>query len=331
MCKSIRSKGMLAKYEHRWRGPRRSLAAAAACLLGIAVAPSASASPLLLPHTVVGAITVTITSHPKAVTRARSASFGWITSGIVGETRCRIDAHPYTYCPGHPARYSGLADGHHTFTIRVRNGYKVTKTASFEWLIDTVAPTDPSVTGGSLLWRSPASATITAAGSSDALSGLAGYRWRSSTDGSGWGAISAGSAAAIKAQGETYVQFQSVDKAGNVSAWQPSANGPANLLRLDRTPPTAPTVVGGSALWQGVASETVTGSGSTDARSGVDHYEYRISIDNGATYGAAVSGASITLSVAGSYVVQFRAVDGVGLASAWAPATPGAANTACIT
>jgi hypothetical protein len=37
------------------------------------------------------------------------------------------------------------------------------------------------------------------------------------------------------------------------------------------------------------------------------------------------------MSVAGSYVVQFRAVDGVGLASAWAPATPGAANTACIT
>jgi len=285
----------------------------------------------MLSHTVLGAITVTITSHPKAVTRARSASFGWITSGIVGETRCRIDAHPYTYCPGHPARYSGLADGRHTFTIRVRNGYKVTKTASFAWLIDTVAPTDPNVVGGSLVWRSPASATVTAGGSSDALSGLAGYRWRSSTDGSGWGAISAGSTAAIKAQGETYVQFQSVDNAGNVSEWQPSANGPANLLRLDRTPPTAPTVVGGSALWQGVASETVTGSGSTDARSGVDHYEYRISTDDGATYGAAASGASIALSVAGSYLVQFRALDGVGLASAWAPATPGAANTACIT
>src|ERR1041385_7910327 len=68
MRKSIRSKGMLAKYEHRWRGRRRSLAAAAACLLGIAIAPSASAAPLMVPHTVLGPITVTITSPPKAVT-----------------------------------------------------------------------------------------------------------------------------------------------------------------------------------------------------------------------------------------------------------------------
>jgi hypothetical protein len=28
--------------------------------------------------------------------------------------------------------------------------------------------------------------------------------------------------------------------------------------------------------------------------------------------------------------VQFRAVDGVGLASAWAPSAPGAASSACI-
>jgi len=50
----------------------------------------------------------------------------------------------------------------------------------------------------------------------------------------------------------------------------------------------------------------------------------------GASYGAAVTAASIQFTATGSYVVQFRAVDGVGLASAWAPAGPGAANSTCI-
>jgi hypothetical protein len=77
-------------------------------------------------------------------------------------------------------------------------------------------------------------------------------------------------------------------------------------------------------------SETVTGSGATDVRSGVDHHEYRASTENGVSYGAAVTGASIQFTATGSYVVQFRAVDGVGLARARAPAAPGAANSACI-
>ena len=322
---------MLTKHEHGLLGYRRLLALAAACLVPLAPLASADASPLNLPHTAIGAITITITGHPHAVSDVRSATFGWSTTGIVGETRCKIDAHPYTYCPGHPARYSALGDGTHTFTIRVRNGYKVTQTASYSWLIDTAPPTDPVLSGGSLAWRTPVSASITAAGSTDGSSGLAGYQWRSSTDGATWSSASVGAVATIKAQGETYIQFRSIDRAGNTSAWLPSSNGTGNLLRLDRTPPTAATVVGGSSSWQGVASETVTGSGSTDARSGVDHYEYRISTDNGVSYGAPVTGASVALTVAGSYVVQFRAVDGVGLAGAWAPTTPVASNTACIT
>jgi len=70
---------------------------------------------------------------------------------------------------------------------------------------------------------------------------------------------------------------------------------------------------------------------STDTASGVNHYEYRVSTNGGTTWGATVSAGSVTLSAAGSYVVQFRAVDNVGLASAWAPTVNGAANSACLT
>jgi hypothetical protein len=321
---------MLAKIEYRWCALRRTLVAAAACTLALGSPTPALASPLSLPHTALGAITVTITAHPAAVTGLPGANFGWSTTGIVGETRCRIDLHAYTYCPGHPAGYRGLADGHHTFTIRIRNGYKVTATASFNWLVDTVAPSDPTVSGGSLAWRSAPAAAITAGGASDPLSGLAGYRWRSLTDGSGWSSASAGSVASVRAQGETYVQFQSVDKAGNASSWQPAANGAGNLVRLDHTPPTAAVVVGGSPIWQGVASETVTGSGATDVRSGVDHYEHRESTTAGSAWGPAQTDASDTVSAEGEVLVQFRAVDAAGNAGAWAPAAPGPENTVRI-
>ena len=39
----------------------------------------------------------------------------------------------------------------------------------------------------------------------------------------------------------------------------------------------------------------------------------------------------MTIRNAGTYIVQFRAVDRAGNASAWGPAAAGAANTACHT
>ena len=59
------------------------------------------------------------------------------------------------------------------------------------------------------------------------------------------------------------MRFHAVDNAGNTSGWI------GDLARIDRTPPTDPTVAGGSAVWQSVASVTVSASGSTDALSGL--------------------------------------------------------------
>src|SRR6187551_3178104 len=59
---------------------------------------------------------------PAAAGPVGALTFNWATVGILGETRCKIDSGPYTYCQGRPARYF-LPDGRHTFTVRVRNGY----------------------------------------------------------------------------------------------------------------------------------------------------------------------------------------------------------------
>jgi hypothetical protein len=134
----------------------------------------------------------------------------------------------------------------------------------------------------------------------------------------------------VAAEGQTLVQFRSVDALGNASGWSPASPGASNTVRIDRTAPGIPSVTGGSLAWQATASVTISASGSSDALAGVTGYQYRISADGGGSYGAPSAGASIQLAATGTYVVQFRALDAVGLASVWAPASPGAANTACI-
>jgi hypothetical protein len=202
-------------------------------------------------------------------------------------------------------------------------------------MLDQTAPTVPTVTGGAYKYQSLASVTISASGSTDTGgSGLAGYQYRTEFDTqapTGWSGVSAGSSVTISAEGLTIVEFRSVDNAGNVSAWAPNPAVPANIVELDRTAPSVPTVSGGSLSWQAVASVTVTASGSTDGTgvytAGVSGYQYRTSTDGGSTWSAATAGSSAAITAQGTTVVQFRAVDGAGNDSAWAPATPDATDT----
>jgi large repetitive protein len=196
--------------------------------------------------------------------------------------------------------------------------------------LDRSAPTAPVVAGGSLSWLSISSTVLTASGSIDSGgSGLARYEYRTAVNGSAWSTtVTTGATATITAEAATVVQFRAVDGAGNVSAWSPAANGAGNTVKLDRTAPTLPSVSGGTASC--LKKRTISASGSIDAVSGLLRYEYRVSSNNGTTWGATVSGSSVQLTITGRYLVQFRSVDNAGNLSAWAPGTAGSANTACI-
>ena len=200
--------------------------------------------------------------------------------------------------------------------------------------IDTVKPSAPAVSGGSLTWKNVAQIAISASGSTDQAggSGFAGYQYQLSTNGgSTWTAAVAGSSFTVVNEGQTLVQFRSVDSAGNVSAWTPSVNGATNTARIDRSAPSAPTVTGGGGATNCYRKKTVTASGSSDgAGSGLAHYQYPGVADNGVTWGGTTSASSVKLATRGVYLVQFQAVDNVGLLSAWAPAAPVMANTVCI-
>ena len=196
--------------------------------------------------------------------------------------------------------------------------------------LDRTLPTSPTVSGGSTSWSAAASRTIAAANATDALSGLARYEYRTSTNsGSTWGATTAGASAVITAEGTTIVQFRSVDNAGNVSSWLPATAGSSNTVKLDRTAPPADRHRWVAHLHEQPHHDP--GVGLTDTMSGFSTYQYRYSTTNGATWGSTVSGSSVQVRSTGTYIVQFRAVDRVGNTSAWNPLVAGAANTACHT
>src|SRR5262249_54984173 len=133
----------------------------------------------------------------------------------------------------------------------------------------------------------------------------------STNSGATWSAPTSGASLTISAEGETLVRFRSVDGAGNVSGWVGAT------VRIDRTPPSDPSVSGGSAAWQSVASVTISAAGSPDALSGVAGYEFETSTDAGATWSAPATGASLTISAEGETLVRFQAVDSAGNSSAW--------------
>ncbi len=202
--------------------------------------------------------------------------------------------------------------------------------------LDHTDPTVPTITGGSNSYRNTASTTLTADGATDTGgSGLEGYQYRSEFNLSNiWSSASDGSQVTISAEGLTIVQFRSVDNAGNMSDWEPFAAYPGNIVKLDRTPASVPTVAGGSLTWSAAPSVTVTASASSDGASafvsGFSAYQYRTSTNGGATWSATGSGSSVAVSAQGTTVVQFRSVDAAGNLSAWTPASPGATDTVML-
>ena len=96
----------------------------------------------------------TIDTHPSALSNSASANFsfsGTDTGGSgVGSFQCRRDSSnpaDWTAC-GSPQSYSSLADGAHKFEVRAVDnaGNADQSAASFEWTVDSAAPSSPQLT-----------------------------------------------------------------------------------------------------------------------------------------------------------------------------------------
>ena len=287
--------------------------AIAAAVCAVAAAPAAARPAMRFATTT---LAVKLTSHPAAFSHSPTASFAWGTTGT-GTVTCRLDAGPWAKC-SKKRSYPGLADGAHAFTVRIATR-RQSRSAVYHWTVDTLAPSDPIVAGGSSGWTN-AAVTITASGSTDA-NGVT-YQSRRSLNAGAWSSPVNGPSISITAAGTTWVQFRAVDRAGNATAWAPAGGTATATAMIDKTAPTVPLVAGGSAAWSDAQSVTITPSGSTDAGgSGLGAYEYRTSSDGGATWGAATAAASLPVSAEGQTQVEYRGTDLAGNVSAWsAPA-----------
>ncbi|HEY2788216.1 MAG TPA: hypothetical protein VGI72_02110 [Gaiellales bacterium] len=286
----------------------------AASVCALAAAPAAAY--VLHPAASV-AVTVKITSHPAAAIAGTTAKFAWKTTGTGVKTTCRLDSGAYASC-SRTHSYTNVKDGAHTFTVRAKSG-ATTRSATSKWRVDRLAPTAPTVGGGTGTWT-VAPVTLTAVGATDTGgSGIASYQHRSSANaGASWSAAAAGATANVTADGTTWVQFRALDKAGNASAWAPASADPAAEAMVDTLPPSLPVLTGGSGTWANVASVSVQPTGTpVDAGSGFAGYEYRTSTNGGSTWSGPTAGTAATISAEGATLVEFRSLDALGNASAW--------------
>jgi hypothetical protein len=172
------------------RPRRRRSVMLLALAMGLVAAAPAYAMPYV-PHVTRPAshatrkLTVKLVRKPAAYVNATRASFSWRHTGTVRSTTCKLDTRKATSCKRGRISYRKLAAGHHTFVLTVR-GASSRRTITRRWLIDLDAPLQPtSVLGGSTAW-STVPVTLTAAGGSDATSGLAGYQYQVSVNGGAW-------------------------------------------------------------------------------------------------------------------------------------------------
>ena len=82
----------------------------------------------------------TLVSHPRKLTRKRTATFGF-SSSLAGSTfQCHVDRNPFTACTT-PTTVRSLTHGTHTFYVRARKDGAVDATAAkWTWRVDLKPP-----------------------------------------------------------------------------------------------------------------------------------------------------------------------------------------------
>ncbi len=85
--------------------------------------------------------TVTITSGPTGLTNDSTPTFGFSTAGSPTVIECRFDTQAFVACTSSFTPASALADGMHTFEVRVRDGAGNQNAATRDFTVDASVPT----------------------------------------------------------------------------------------------------------------------------------------------------------------------------------------------
>jgi hypothetical protein len=86
--------------------------------------------------------TPSITAHPADPTNQTSAQFHYSAPSPGASFECQLDSGAFASCAAAGKSYTGpLAQGKHTFKVRIVSGGKAGSDASYSWTVDTTPPT----------------------------------------------------------------------------------------------------------------------------------------------------------------------------------------------
>ena len=182
--------------------------------------------------------TVAISSQPSSPTNVTSASFSF-SSEAGASFECKLDTGSYSSCAS-PQSYSGLADGSHSFEVRATDAAGNTGTAAtFNWTVDTIAPTTTITSGPSALTgQTSASFQFTANES--------GSSFECRLDGSGYGPCTSPADYSNLAEGGHTFSVRATDTAGNTGpaatfSWTIDTTSPILTITARPADPTNQT------------------------------------------------------------------------------------------
>jgi N-acetylneuraminic acid mutarotase len=169
--------------------------------------------------------------------------------------------------------------------------------------IDKAPPLAPSIAPKSTAWNQLDVTVTIAPGTDTGGSSLSRTEYKlSGAKTLNWTSYS--SSFVIGTDGQTTVEARTIDNAGNISTTN------TVIVMLDKTLPTAPTVIPDKAVWTNAASVKVAVTAGTDGGSGVSRTEY--SLSGATTLGWTTYSGQVMVSAEGQTTLSARTVDTAG-------------------
>ena len=233
-----------------------------------------------------------ITSGPLSLTKNASASFSF-TATVAGSTfQCSLNGAAFAACTS-PKKYTGLANGNHTFQVRAIDSAKnIDPTpASLNWAVDRAVPTT-SITA------SPPTVTNVTSASFTFTSNEQTATFECRLDAAVFAPCSSPATYAGLAAGKHTFRVRAVDPASNVDA------SPAVYTwNIDTTPPN-------TSITRKPAAVMTSTSATFTFRSDQAKSTFECNLDNGG-FSACASPATYNGLALGSHNFQVRAIDPV--------------------